>query len=40
MLASNVGNGFRRYLDNDLYSHVVGYVQRVSAEGFRAKQKL
>jgi len=32
MLASNVVTDSRRYLDNDLYSHVVGYVQRVSAE--------
>ncbi len=32
MLATNVVTDSRRYLDNELYSHVVGYVQRVSAE--------
>ena len=32
MLVTNVITDSRRYLDNELYSHVVGYVQRVSEE--------
>lgn len=38
MLATNVVTDSRRYLDNELYSHVVGYVQRVSAEDLEKNQ--
>ncbi|HZJ82991.1 MAG TPA: penicillin-binding transpeptidase domain-containing protein [Clostridia bacterium] len=32
MLVTNIVTDSRRYLDNELYSHIVGYVQRVGAE--------
>lgn len=38
MLVTNIVTDSRRYLDNELYSHVVGYVQRVSAEDLEEKK--
>ena len=38
MLVTNVVTDSRRYLDNELYSHIVGYVQRVSAEDLEGKK--
>ena len=40
MLVTNVITDSRRYLDNELYSHVVGYVQRVSEEDLEKIQAI
>ena len=38
MLVTNLVTDSRRYLNNELYSHIVGYVQRVSAEDLEEKE--
>jgi len=38
MLVTNVVTDSRRYLHNELYSHVIGYVQRVNAEDLEEKE--
>lgn len=38
MLVTNVVTDSRRYLENKLYSHIVGYVQRVGADDLEEKK--
>lgn len=38
MLVTNLVTDSRRYLNNELYSHIVGYVQRVSGEDLEEKE--
>lgn len=38
MLVTNLVTDSRRYLENELYSHIVGYVQRVSADDLKEKE--
>lgn len=38
MLVTNVVTDSRRYLENELYSHIIGYVQRVGADDLKEKK--